>query len=805
MAFAEVVVNAPASRGSSVFHYSFEPELALQVGHLVWVPFGAQTMQGVVVGLPEMAPVHDLRPVAGVIDPIPVIGAPQIALARWISEYYCAPLVDAISLMLPPGIEQHSISYIRLRASKATPEELTARQRQVVELLRQHRTLRLDGISRFGLGLRRAAGELLRIGVLERHFTLQKPRVKVKTEDWILVTPAGLDIVATNSALWRAPMQQALLEALRSMPGGAASLATLLKQVGSSKTAADALVAKGLAEYEKREIWRDPLPGQPLDIAQQLTLTSEQQVAWTSIKRSLDSQQPRVLLLHGVTGSGKTELYLRTAAEVLSKQQTAIILVPEISLTPQTVHRFASRFPGRIALQHSQLTPGERFDQWRRIRDGLADIVVGPRSALFAPVHNLGLIVIDEEHEWTYKQDSSPRYHTREVARRLIELTGATLILGSATPDLVSYYRSEQQDYIRLRLTDRLQGGALPPVHIVDMRRELKEGNRSIFSRALEGALTETLAAQEQSILFINRRGTSTFIICRDCGYTVTCGRCDAPLVYHTALDGCRTALLCHLCNRETHPPSICPSCHSARIRYFGIGTERVEAEVKRLFPTARVVRWDRDAIRAKGPHGNALEAFANHQADILVGTQMIAKGLDLPVVTLVGVVAADTSLHLPDYLSAERTFQLLAQVAGRAGRRELPGRVVVQTYSPDHYSIQAASLHDYGYFYQRELEFRRQHDYPPFGSLIRLLYAGTGEQRAQVEAERFGRVLHRQVELLGLPAIDVLGPAPSFWRKVRGRFRWQILLRGRRLQELIHSVEMPPHWVADVDPVSVL
>jgi primosomal protein N' (replication factor Y) (superfamily II helicase) len=798
-------VNALASRGASTFHYSIPPELPLMVGQMVWVPFGAQTMQGVVLGLPDDAPERDLKPVINIADPIPVLTTEQIHLARWMADYYCAPLVDAIQLMLPPGIEQHSLSFVSLNALKTIPANISPRQRQVIDLARQHGQLRLDRLSRFGLGLRRAAGELLRAGLLVRRFELQKPRVKAKIEVWLEVTPIGADPVFSDPMLGRAPSQSSVLDALRLAPGAAAPLSTLLKETNAGKSAADGLVNKGLANYSEREVWRDPpSPGSfPYEAVPKLTL--EQEAAWKVIQNALDDRQGEVQLLHGVTGSGKTELYLRAAAEVLAKGQTVIVLVPEIVLTPQTVHRFASRFPGRIAIQHSQLTPGERFDQWRRLRDGTAAVVVGPRSALFAPLRNLGLIVIDEEHEWTYKQDSSPRYHTRNVARKLAELTGAPLILGSATPDLISYYHAQQGQYTLLRLTDRVQGGALPPVHLVDMRRELREGNRSIFSRALAGALSETLASHEQSILFINRRGTATFIICRDCGHTLTCGRCDIPLVYHTSLDGCRIALLCHLCNRETQPPLVCPACQSSRIRYFGVGTEKVETEVRKAFPQARVLRWDRDVSHSKQSYEKSIEVFARHEADILVGTQMVAKGLDLPMVTLVGVVAADTALHLPDYLSAERTFQLLAQVSGRAGRRDLPGRVVVQTYSPDHYAIQAASLHDYSYFYQRELEFRRQHDYPPFGSLVRLLYSGSGELRAQTEADRFGRVLRRQVELLGLPATDVLGPAPSFWRKVRSRFRWQIILRGHHVHELIHSLDIPPHWVVDVDPVSVL
>ena len=629
----------------------------------------------------------------------------------------------------------------------------------------------------------------------------------------------------------------------------------LYHATGAGRQTLRTLERHGLLRVEEREVWRDPLAHErpPLQDPPVLTVRQgqvlEQIVAalhqtWRRPAVPTESPVPTpqpptpTVLLHGVTGSGKTEIYLRAIGQALRLGRQAIMLVPEIALTPQMVHRFAGRFPDRVAILHSGLSLGERYDQWRQIRDGRLDIVIGSRSAGFAPLPRLGLIIVDEEHEWSYKQDESPRYHARAVAQERAALTGSVLILGSATPDIATYQQATQRvgvgggglgagngtannppaagrqpQWTLVSLPARVGKGQsiggvemttelpLPPVRLVDMRQELREGNRSIFSQALQTALAHTLAAGEQAILFLNRRGSRTFILCRGCGHVPKCRYCDVPLVWHADVD----LVLCHRCDYHGRPPTVCPQCGSRSIRRFGAGTQRVEEEMGKLFPQARVLRWDRDTAGRKGAHGAMLAAFLAHEADVLVGTQMIAKGLDIPLVTLVGVISADTGLHLPDFRAAERTFQLLTQVAGRAGRRTAGGSVIVQTYSPDHYAIQAAARHDYRAFYLQEIRFRAEAGYPPFSRLAKLVYSAHSEPATQAEARRMAAQLQELVRRHAPDTVEVIGPAPSFTHKLRGRYRWQILLRGEVLTPVLKALTVPPGWTLDVDPVSVL
>jgi len=513
---------------------------------------------------------------------------------------------------------------------------------------------------------------------------------------------------------------------------------------------------------------------------------------------------PDVFLLQGVTGSGKTEIYLQALAEAVRLGKKGIVLVPEISLTPQTIERFASRFPHRVAVLHSRLSLGEQYDEWRRIRGGEFDVVIGSRSAIFAPQPDLGLIIIDEEHEWTYKQDNSPHYHARDVAIKLAELTGAVVVLGSATPDVESYHRAKNGDYKLLELPERVvpsEGAALPDVEVVDMREELKAGNRSIFSRSLAEAINEAVAEQEQVILFLNRRGGSTFIQCRRCGFVLRCRRCEVPLAHHIAGD----ILTCHQCNYKTAIPQACPNCSSRQLKFLGTGTQKLEQEVRYTFPRARHMRWDSDVISRESSHENILNRFRGRQAEILIGTQMVAKGLDIPSVTLVGVISADTSLNLPDFRAGERTFQLLSQVAGRAGRGPLGGRVVIQTFSPEHYAIQAAASHDYASFYEQEIEHRRQLHNPPFSQLARLVFTHTNDAACQREAERVKDYLAGEMDTRGVPGISIVGPAPTFIHRLRGRFRWQLMLRGTGLSAFLSPIPFPQGWTIDIDPMNLI
>lgn len=619
------------------------------------------------------------------------------------------------------------------------------------------------------------------------------------------------------------------------------SVSDVYEETGSSIYHLRRLAKQGLLRFGAIEVWRDPLADRDFVPSEPPALTADQRRAWQEIKSALDrpdgdegTEPEKPFLLHGVTGSGKTEIYMRAIAHALDHGRRAIVLVPEIALTPQTVRRFAARFPGRVAVLHSRLSDGERYDTWRRARQGLFDIVVGPRSALFTPLPDLGVIVVDEEHDHSYKQEPPippPYYHAREAAIALGEITRSVVILGSATPDLVSYHRARGGKFQLLDMPrrvlghrKRIEGQAerlqvssryqhedgdpeeavsipLPPVQIVDLRQELRAGNRSIFSRALLAAVDDTLKRQEQAILFLNRRGTATFVLCRDCGHVLKCPRCDVPLTYHRP----GAALVCHHCGRTEPPHANCPECGSHRIKYFGLGTEQLEHLVQQQWPQARIVRWDSDTTASRDSHEQLLASFINQEADILVGTQMIAKGLDLPLVTLVGVISADVLLGLPDYHIGERTFQLLTQVAGRAGRGLLGGRVIVQTYKPEHYAIQAAAEHDYVSFYLDEIRFRTQHSYPPFRRLAKLLLRDPVNERGRQKAEQLAANLRRHVREQALGATEVLGPAPPFFNRIDGRYRWQILVRSPEPARALQDFHIPRPWLLDLDPVSTL
>jgi primosomal protein N' (replication factor Y) len=644
---------------------------------------------------------------------------------------------------------------------------------------------------------------------------------------------------------------RAVLQALQ-RHDGPAWIGWVYAETGASLDTLRDLEAAGLVTVVEEMVWRDPLAGREFVLDQQPNLTEDQERVWEVVaqrigesangesanKRISESANPQSaipspqsgILLHGVTGSGKTEIYLRAIGETLRRGRQAVVLVPEIALTPQTIRRFGARFPGKVTVWHSELGDGERFDVWRRVRTNhpAAQVVVGSRSALFLPFPDLGLMVIDEEHEPSYKQERTPRYHARAVALEMSRLCRAPVLLGSATPALETYFAARQGEIELLTLAKRVLGHRddgrrttdvssrpssvvsgrlveetteLPEVRVVDMRQELRAGNRSIFSRALSSGLRHILAAGQQAILYLNRRGAATFVMCRDCGHVEACPKCATPLTYHSAGE----TLLCHHCNRRYPVPTLCPDCQSKRIRFFGAGTENVEEAVKLEFPGAHTLRWDRDVTGAKGSHEAILAKFIAHEADVLIGTQMIAKGLDLPLVTLVGVIAADVGLFLPDFRAGERTFQLLTQVAGRAGRSALGGQVVVQTYHPDHYAVVAASHHDYESFYRQEIAFRREQGYPPVRRLARLVYYHSKHAQAQSEATRLAGLLWAEIARLELPDTDLLGPAPCFFSMQRGDYRWQVIVRSPDPAALLRRVPVPLGWRMDIDPVDLL
>ena len=809
MRYAEVSVNSPVAQRRT-FSYAIPPHLDIDVGQAVWVPFGDKRLQGIVLELTDYPSVEETKEIADVIEPRPLLSPSHVLLAGWISQHYLSPLFDAVALMLPPGFERKTVTFV---STASIPDDfdlstLTQEQRQVLELVQRGGRVSLRQIEK-ALGKKKAqtiVSQLVKRGLATRSYELERIKVKPKKVPYLRLEVAATEAEQEAARLYKkgASKQAVLLEFLAQQTGPV-PWAEARQNASCDKAVADALVRKGLATFQQVEVKREPISYRDITPSSPLTLTPAQSSAFKAIKSSLTEGNTQVFLLHGVTGSGKTEVYLQALAEVVGLGKRGIVLVPEIALTPQTIERFAARFPHRVAVLHSKLSLGEQFDEWQRIRDGEFDVVIGSRSAIFAPQPDLGLIVIDEEHEWTYKQhEQSPRYHARDVAIKLAELTGAVVILGGATPDVETFYHAQREDYRLLQLPKRVtprDGSAMPQVEVVDLREELKAGNRSLFSRSLYQAMTKAVANGEQVILFLNRRGAATFIQCRSCGFVLRCRRCEVPLTYHLT----ENTLVCHQCNYRMPVPESCPRCTRRRMKFLGIGTQKLEQEVGYSFPTARLLRWDTDATRGRHSHDEILGKFRTHQADILIGTQMIAKGLDLPLVTLVGVVSADTGLNLPDFRAGERTFQLLSQVAGRAGRGTRGGKVIIQTYSPEHYAIQAAAEHDYASFYEREIDYRRQLHNPPFTRLARLIYSHTNDALCQREAERMRRGLSQEIESQGIADIELIGPAPAFIHRLRGRFRWQLILRGSELSAFLSPIPFPQGWTVDIDPVGLV
>lgn len=838
--YAQIAVNVPSVTG--VFDYALPPELEGKVGagHLVSAPFGKQTVQGVVFRLVPEPSVPETKDIIALLDPLPVLTGAQIALAQWLAEATLSPLAACIGLMLPGGLAKQADTLFEIRDSKivssSESRNSTVRSTYIVEsrlldLLHKRGPLRGRQIDRHfsRVDWRKTAQYLLRSGVLQSQSILPPISVRpkfVRTAQ-LAVTPetaeAALpDLGKTESTLQR--RQAALRFLMRELE--AVNVAWVYAESGCNLTDLQELAERELIVLRETEIWRDPLTKvetapTPLGMGAQptvLELTPDQQKAWEQILQAFNSfsLQPSSFLLHGITGSGKTEIYIRAAQEAIRRGRQAIILVPEIALTPQTVRRFLARFPGQVGLAHSKLSDGERYDTWRRARLGLLKIIIGPRSALFAPLPNIGLLVADECHDSSYYQSEPPFYHAVNAAMEYARLCGAVCVLGSATPSIVLRQQAQVGERIRLlELPKRISESGLPPVHIIDMREELKSGNRAIFSRALNEALTDVLAKNQQAILFLNRRGTATYVFCRECGYTLKCPRCETPLTYHVEGQKSNVSgqsdirpstfdLRCHYCGYTRGMPKTCPKCGSDQIRQYGLGSEKVEAEVKALFPDARTLRWDWETTRQKDAHEIILSHFAAQRADVLIGTQMLAKGLDLPLVTLVGIVLADVGLNLPDPFAAERTFNLLTQVAGRAGRSALGGQVILQTFQPEHYSIQAAALHDTPAFYLQELEYRKKLGNPPFSRLVRLEYRHYESAKAEAEARAMAEKIHHWLEAEHRRQTTVIGPVPCFFAKLGGLYRWQIVLRGPEPESLLRGKRLEG-WRVEVEPVSLL
>ena len=818
-AFVQVVVNVPAVSG--VFDYAIPKSLegAVGIGHLVIVPFGSQRVQGTVYRFVDLPSVADVKEILEVVDEEPVLTQPQLALAKEMADSTLQPLASIVGLFLPVGLNQQAdVLYslreteIAIQKSKTDPNSFNPRTKKLTIEDRLINLLRLRGPLRgrqidthfARVDWRKTAGYLVRRGMLASNSILPPPRVRTKyIRVAQLAAPpetaeAAMESLGTKQTIVR---RQSALRFLIQQPE-AINISWIYAESGCNLNDLQELEERGLIRLFESEIFRDPLErvGRQVDTytgTQVVELTPEQDFALGKVTDALRAWQHESFLLQGVTGSGKTEIYIRAAQEVVKYGKQAIILVPEIALTPQTVRRFLSRFPGQVGLVHSKLSEGERYDTWRRARAGQLKVVIGARSALFTPLPNVGLIVADECHDSSYHQSEPPFYSAVDAAQIYTRLCGAICILGSATPKVEQRYSTEKNHIHKLELPKRIVESGLPPVHVVDMRDELKAGQRGIFSRLLLDELESTLKRGEQTILFLNRRGTSTYVFCRDCGHVLKCPNCDTPLTFHTEN---KERLLCHTCGYERGKPKSCPQCGGKQIREYGLGSEKVEAEVNALFPRAKTLRWDWDTTRKKDAHEMILTHFANHKADVLIGTQMLAKGLDLPMVTLVGIVLADVGLQLPDPFVGERVFQVLTQVAGRAGRSERGGKVVLQTFDPENQVIQSAAKHDVDGFYQYELEQRKRLGYPPFSRLVRLEYRSMD----QLSAENEARKVAERLLTVSSQQSAVIGPVPCFFAKVAGFYRWQIILRGANPKELLRDVKLDG-WRVEIDPISLL
>ncbi len=711
------------------------------------------------------------------------------------------------TLFLPPGRAYRAVEVLSLNEDADLGEvELTSAQEKVVDLLLERGEMTLAQLkSATGQPLTSVVPDLVGKGVLQREMRPDDKVPGMRMLRFVRVLDADAEIPD------RAPKQRAVMEEIIQLHRAAQDHETdlipvqdLQQVIDVDGAMLDALAGRGAIEVVELPAREAPQPR----AAVAPTMNAPQAAAWVTLERRLAAGDPTPNLLFGVTGSGKTEIYLRAVAWCLRHGKSAIILVPEIALATQVVRRFIDRFPGRVAVLHSQLTPGERYDIWQGVASGEVPVIVGPRSVLFTPVRNPGVIIIDEEHDASYKQDSEPRYHARAVAQKLAETYGVPLVLGSATPSVESMWRAEQAQYHLLELPERVapvrgsnlsQRLELPDVEIVDLKDELRQGNSGMISRSLKTAVQRSLSRGEQAILLLNRRGMSTVVMCRSCGHRLECPNCDIPLVFHKDMH----ELVCHRCDFRMIPPEGCPEC-GGRLDYFGAGTQRVEDEVRRQFPDARVMRWDQDAIRRSGGYAAMLQRVEDGHVDIIVGTQMVSKGFDLPGVTTIGVVQADSMLYLPDFRSPERTFQLLTQVAGRAGRRG-PGSVVVfQTYTPDHYAVLAASKHDYRQFYKDEIGFREQFRFPPYYRLARFVMRKDSERDAAYEAEMLARELARFARANDI-GMELLGPTPAFVAKIRNQYQWQIVMRTKSLDRMLDGLPIRPGWVVDIDPESML
>ena len=782
---AEIIINTTAKRLQQTFSYTVPDHLAVRVGSRVIVPFGFRREEGIVVALhEELAEPADftLKPIEGVLSSQTGFQEEMIETALWIRDYYVCNLSDALRLFM---IDKRGL--VRQEVLSLGPTPATTAEGRTIQLYVADK-----GKVEKGALSRKFGRDLISRLLAEKSLgseSFLKNKIADKLEDWLSFEKDDLEDILRGR-----PKQQALLAELKAKKTAPAAY---FQSKGYTRDLMRRLSATGLARWEQHPAGTtNILP--TLESDEALPLTAEQKEALAVIERD---EGGKTYVLHGITGSGKTEIYMQLAEKVLKKGQQVIVLVPEIALTGQIVRRFLRRFGDDVVVMHSQLSQGEKRNNWLRMQNGTSHICIGARSAVFSAARSIGLFIVDEAHDSSYKQDEAPRYQAVAVARKRAAYYGCPVILGSATPALGDYYKALQGDYVLVELKERVGHRPLPEVAVVDMREELARGNYRVVSDSLYDLLNETLAARQQAIILLNRRGYSTFIMCRKCGYVVKCDTCDVAMVYHRQ----SSHLKCHYCDAEKPVPTVCPSCGSKYIKFFGSGTEKVEQQLHELFPTARIVRLDQDTTSRKHSGDRIIEAFRRHEYDILLGTQMVAKGHDFPGVSAVGILSADSLLNLPAYWAGERTFQLLTQAAGRAGRGDVPGRVVMQTYAPDHYVIQCAARQDYRAFYDQEIQFRQELAYPPFQEMTKIMVSDVDEQAVWRKANDVAAALESWNKENGA-AVIIIGPYEDVIKKIRNKYRLVLSLTAADLGPIKKGMrDLPACWqtgvVIDVDP----
>ncbi|MEW9501357.1 primosomal protein N' [Jeotgalibacillus marinus] len=768
---ASVIVDVPAKQTDRAFEYRVPESMQglIQRGMRVVVPFGPRKIQGFVVGFPEQSSFKQLKDIEELLDIVPVLNQELLSLGLWLSQETLCYQISAMQVMLPAAMKA---KYEKVFDALVPIDDLP--QTIIEHMDRNGQLTWKKGTEN---NLLRDLQTLVTSGEMELRYEV-KSKAKKKKERIIslaLSCDHAIEVIQSMSA--RSEKQKKVLHMFLQSENTPLPVKIVKEETGATSATIRTMIDRGFLEESQKEVYRDPFEHREFKRTKSFRLTDEQQQAIDPILDKVDDYSHETFLLHGVTGSGKTEVYLQTIDKVLQQDRQAIMLVPEISLTPQMVERFKGRFGDQVAVMHSGLSVGEKYDEWRKIHRKEVNVVVGARSAIFSPFERLGVIIIDEEHETSYKQEDTPRYHARDVAIERAKRHGCPVILGSATPSLETFARAQKGLYYLLTLSKRMNDQAMPHVSIVDMREELRKGNRSMFSRDLLEQLQLRLEKNEQTVLFLNKRGHSSFIMCRDCGYVMQCPYCEVSMTYHRHSE----QMKCHYCGHQDRVPVICPECHSEHIRYFGTGTQKVEEELATLLPQARVIRMDVDTTSRKGSHEKLLAAFGEGQADILLGTQMIAKGLDFPNITLVGVLSADTMLHLPDFRSAEKTFQLLTQVSGRAGRHDKEGEVIIQTYTPEHYSIDLAKSQEFEAFYKHEMIMRKTGQYPPFYYMALITLSHENVLKVVAVCEEITSLIKQKLS----SQVIILGPVASPIARIQNRYRYQCLIKYKQEQGL--------------------